>query len=541
VIDRRLDELEIMRGAGEDGPSVDGPHHVPASAEGGGDTYSDQPLSAVSAAASADPEPPQSASPKLFEATHGTVAACLVLVAVLLASLLTIRRKPNSSKKVDPEPSRSPPSPGPETDGTRLRSQTVPVRASPASPDPPQRSTSAPVPGGISSGPQKGGSFKWARYKRRAERIIESLVTVKRLVLFGIIVLALMVAVRVTLNFVAHSGNAVLRVNSTESPSSNSTESPSSETWLLEQLRTWAELLWMLGLASIPVIISKFTAISSWYHRLLDRQVFSQHGFVDSVSVSLCTVGYKPNQPVPLPELKMRTIMTVPLKQMFQNPEAVRRLINSREEVKDIPDTNEHLVTAHFLSGVITRKVKSTDGTQTETDEIDAVNTHWGNIADPFVRIIDERDEAAKQAKLFRDQIVASISSPFAEGFLAADMYPDDFEEEEYAWGLTYEADKENVSRKMRILLVRIKSLQAMRSASPTDAIGLLASIDYFKRRWRNLWLLNLLMLGESPSLKLEKKGGAVPLKLLDVAHAKALLVGRGLYLPVRRAIRQSQ
>jgi hypothetical protein len=225
---------------------------------------------------------------------------------------------------------------------------------------------------------------------------------------------------------------------------------------------------------------------------------------------------------------------------MFLHPEAVRRLINSREEVKDIPDTNEHLVTAHFLSGVITRKVKSTDGTQTET-EVDAVNTHWGNIADPFVRIIDERDEAAKQAKLFRDQIVASISSPFAEGFLAADMYPDDFEEEEYAWGLTYEADKENVSRKMRILLVRIKSLQAMRSASPTDAIGLLASIDYFKRRWRNLWLLNLLMLGESPSIKLEKKGGAVPLKLLDVAHAKALLVGRGLYLPVRRAIRQSQ
>jgi hypothetical protein len=306
-------------------------------------------------------------------------------------------------------------------------------------------------------------------------------------------------------------------------------------------LRTWADLLWWLGFTSITVIISKFTAISSWYHRLLDRQVFSQHGFVDSVSVSLCTVGYKSNQPVPLPELKMRTIMTVPLKQMFQNPEAVRRLINSREEVKDIPDTNEHLVTAHFLSGVITRKVKSTDGTQTETDEIDAVNTHWGNIADPFVRFIDEPDEAAKQAKLFRDQIVASISSPFAEGFLAADMYPDDFEEEEYAWGLTYEADKENVSRKMRILLVRIKSLQAMRSASPTDAIGLLASIDYFKRRWRNLWLLNLLMLGESPSIKLEKKGGAVPLKLLDVAHAKALLVGRGLYLPVRRAIRQSQ
>jgi hypothetical protein len=56
VIDRRLDELEIMRGAGEDGPSVDGPHHVPASAAGGGDTYSDQPLSA---AASADPDPPQ--------------------------------------------------------------------------------------------------------------------------------------------------------------------------------------------------------------------------------------------------------------------------------------------------------------------------------------------------------------------------------------------------------------------------------------------------------------------------------------------------
>ena len=470
------------------------------------------------------------------------MAACLVLAAVLLAvSLLTIRRKPNSSKKVDPEPSRSPPSPGPETDGTWLRSQTDPARASPASLETPQRSTSAPVnrPGGISSGPQKGGSFKWALYKRRAERIIESLVTVKRLVLFGIIVLALMVAVRLTLNFVAHSGNAVLQGNSTESPSSNSTESPSSETWLLEHLRTWADLLWWLGFTSITVIISKFTAISSWYHRLLDRQIFSQHGFVDSVSVSLCTVGYKSNQPVPLPELKMRTIMTVPLKQMFQNPEAVRRLINSREEVKDSQGTNEDLVTAHFLSGVTTRKVKSTDGTETDTDEVDPVNTHWGNIADPFVRIIDERDEAAKQAKLFRDQIVASISSPFAEGFLAADMYPDDFEEEEYAWGLTYEADKENVSRKMRILLVRIKSLQAMTSASPTDAIGDLKNVDYFKRRWRNLWLLGLLVLGESPSLKL--KEGAVPLKLLDVAHAKALLVGKKLYLPVRRAIRQSQ
>jgi hypothetical protein len=91
----------------------------------------------------------------------------------------------------------------------------------------------------------------------------------------------------------------------------------------------------------------------------------------------------------------------------------------------------------------------------------------------------------------------------------------------------------------MRILLVRIKSLQAMTSASPTDAIGDLKNVDYFKRRWRNLWLLGLLVLGESPSLKL--KGGAVPLKLLDVAHAKALLVGKKLYLPVRRAIRQSQ
>jgi hypothetical protein len=239
---------------------------------------------------------------------------------------------------------------------------------------------------------------------------------------------------------------------------------------------------------------------------------------------------------VPLPELKMRTIMTVPLKQMFQDPVAVRRLIDSRAVVKDSQDTNDHIMISHFLG-----ERKSTDGTETETDEVDAVNTPWGNIADPFVRIIDERDEAAKQAKLFRDQIVASISSPFAEGFLAADMYPDDFEEEEYAWGLTFEADKEIVSRKMRILLVRIKSLQAMKSASPSNAIGDLKDIYYFKRRWRNLWLLNLLMLGESPSIKLEKKGGAVPLKLLDVAHAKALLVGRGLYLPVRRAIRQSQ
>ncbi len=139
------------------------------------DVVIDQPLSA---AASSDPEPPQSASPKLFEATHGTVAACLVLVAVLLAvSLLTIRRKPNSSKRVDPEPSRSPPSPGPETDGTATRSQSDPARASPASPDPPQRCFSASELGGISPGPQEDDSLKkLTRYKRITERIIESLV-----------------------------------------------------------------------------------------------------------------------------------------------------------------------------------------------------------------------------------------------------------------------------------------------------------------------------------------------------------------------------
>jgi hypothetical protein len=175
-------------------------------------------------------------------------------------------------------------------------------------------------------------------------------------------------------------------------------------------------------------------------------------------------------------------------------------------------------------------------------EEVDPLQTHWDTMADPFVRIHD-REKAVEIGQRFRDQIVASISSPFAEGFLGADLYPEDFSEEEYAWGLTYEkVEVQNASRKMRVLLVRVKSLCAMCGPSPTGATGLLANNEYFKRRWRNLWLLRLLVDAQvdeqcsSPKFKLEKRDRSnEPLKVLDGAYASALLVGRSLRLPVRK------
>jgi hypothetical protein len=116
-----------------------------------------------------------------------------------------------------------------------------------------------------------------------------------------------------------------------------------SQKWIKWNSLSSAELVGMLG----TLLGGQAAVIYAGYKLLKGRQEFRDEGFKDSVNVSLCSVCYNKDGTV---ELKSRSIMTMPLEQMFIRPTAVEELVESAQKVQDRRSNPEVLPSSETIN-----------------------------------------------------------------------------------------------------------------------------------------------------------------------------------------------